>query len=374
MNILILTESYPEPNNLYNYAFVHTRAKAYQNYNHNVLVLYLNNRENKDYTHEGIRVLKGNYNYWKGEIKNFYPNIIATHSPKNLIFNSIDILQNDFKIKNVTWIHGIEALNICRRFYDVDSLKSFIRFITIEQLRNVKKLYLMRKYINDENSKNNVFVFVSNWMYKIAKQDTFSIIANVNIISNPIDTNTFEFISNRNPHKFLIIRSFDSKKYANDISIEILNKLYQKGFNYEVSIFGEGKYFDFLTNQIKNPNKKIYKKNLTHKEMKKEFSDFGFFLCPTRQDAQGVTMCEAMSAGLVPITSHNTAIPEFVQNDFNGIVDNNIDFIVEKIISVVKNNDFSNISQNASKSMQKLSFENIIESELELLSKTMRGK
>ena len=35
-------------------------------------------------------------------------------------------------------------------------------------------------------------------------------------------------------------------------------------------------------------------------------------LIPTRQDAQGVSMCEAMSSGLVPVTSNNTAIPEYV--------------------------------------------------------------
>jgi len=41
----------------------------------------------------------------------------------------------------------------------------------------------------------------------------------------------------------------------------------------------------------------------------------GVFLCPTRQDAQGVSMCEAMASGLVPITSDNTAIPEFVSDE-----------------------------------------------------------
>jgi len=375
MNILILTEGYPEKENLYNYAFVHTRAKAYQNLNHNTLVLYLNTEENINYIYEGINILKGDYLFWKSEVEKFAPEVMATHSPKNLIFSNVDKIQNDFNIKNITWIHGIEALNIWRRFYDVDSFNSFVKFITLEQFRNIKKLYKMRNYINNSNFKNDEFVFVSDWMFQIAKQDTFTFIKNVNIISNPIDTETFKFIEERQAYKILIIRSFDSKKYANDISVKILNKLYNKNFKYELTIFGDGKYFDELIARLITPHKNIFKKHLSHKDMNKEFSNFGFFLCPTRQDAQGVTMCEAMSAGLIPITSNNTAIPEFVQNNTCGILENNIDIIVDKIINISKNhNKFNEISKNASKSMKRLSFQNIINDELKLLRKNLGEK
>ena len=40
--------------------------------------------------------------------------------------------------------------------------------------------------------------------------------------------------------------------------------------------------------------------------------DHGVFLCPTRMDAQGVSRDEAMSSGLVPVTSNAAAVPEFV--------------------------------------------------------------
>ena len=55
----------------------------------------------------------------------------------------------------------------------------------------------------------------------------------------------------------------------------------------------------------------------------------GIFICPTRQDAQGVSMCEAMSSGLVPITLYNTAIPECLPNDERLVNNNKI--IKEKI-------------------------------------------
>ena len=45
-------------------------------------------------------------------------------------------------------------------------------------------------------------------------------------------------------------------------------------------------------------------------------------LIPTRQDAQGVSMCEAMMSGLVPVTSNNTAIPEYVNDDCGYLANN----------------------------------------------------
>ena len=59
-------------------------------------------------------------------------------------------------------------------------------------------------------------------------------------------------------------------------------------------------------------------------------------LIPTRQDAQGVSMCEAMSSGLVPVTSNNTAIPEYVNNEC-GYLANNVDELASAITEMYYN-------------------------------------
>ncbi len=62
-------------------------------------------------------------------------------------------------------------------------------------------------------------------------------------------------------------------------------------------------------------------------------SNYGVFLSPTRMDAQGVMMCEVMASGLLTISSDNTAIPEFIVDEQNGILIDNVNYSnCEKII------------------------------------------
>jgi glycosyltransferase involved in cell wall biosynthesis len=80
-------------------------------------------------------------------------------------------------------------------------------------------------------------------------------------------------------------------------------------------------------------------------------------------------MCEAMSSGLVPITSNNTAIPEFITNKANGILTKTAEDIANAIEFLYYNpNSFLELSANASKSMNsKCSINNIVNKELQLI-------
>lgn len=49
--------------------------------------------------------------------------------------------------------------------------------------------------------------------------------------------------------------------------------------------------------------------------MKAAFGRNGILISPTRVDSQGVTACEAMSAGLSVISFNTAAIPEFLDED-----------------------------------------------------------
>ncbi|MGE8452035.1 MAG: glycosyltransferase, partial [Pseudomonadales bacterium] len=49
--------------------------------------------------------------------------------------------------------------------------------------------------------------------------------------------------------------------------------------------------------------------------------DYGIFLCPSRMDTQGVSRDEAMSSGLVPVTTAVAAVPEFVDNQSGYVVE-----------------------------------------------------
>ena len=91
---------------------------------------------------------------------------------------------------------------------------------------------------------------------------------------------------------------------------------------------------------------------LTRDSIRELHAQHGLFLCPTRQDAQGVSMCEAMSSGLVPITSHNTAIPEFVAHGVNGFLCRAPGELAQAIADMWKNPDqFQRMSRAASRSI-----------------------
>lgn len=53
----------------------------------------------------------------------------------------------------------------------------------------------------------------------------------------------------------------------------------------------------------------------------------GVMLIPTRQDAQGVSMCEAICSGLVVVTSDNTANPEFASTQYAYLCNHIEDYV-----------------------------------------------
>ena len=84
-------------------------------------------------------------------------------------------------------------------------------------------------------------------------------------------------------------------------------------------------------------------------------------------DSQGCSMCEAMSSGLVPITTNITAIPEFVDSKCGFLCES--ENYVEMADSIEKlYNDpelFQKMSLNSSNRIRKqLNLENLIKKEL----------
>ncbi len=73
-----------------------------------------------------------------------------------------------------------------------------------------------------------------------------------NIIPNFVDNNFFGQVAKRpgDNRKILLIRSFNSAKYANDIAIAAIEKLSREYMGFELlqfTIVGEGKLWDELT-------------------------------------------------------------------------------------------------------------------------------
>ena len=83
---------------------------------------------------------------------------------------------------------------------------------------------------------------------------------------------------------------------------------------------GDGRLFDETVAPLAGLDNVIVQRRFMRQgEIAALHRNYGVFLCPTRMDAQGVSRDEAMSSGLVPVTTRITAVPEFVDDD-SGIL------------------------------------------------------
>jgi glycosyltransferase involved in cell wall biosynthesis len=257
------------------------------------------------------------------KISDYRPDAIGFHFIQGWMYKEV---VKPFGGPVFIWVHGGEALGWYRRLFmfSFANLYTFTRYIG-RNLIQMTQMHNLISYANTSAQNRIHFIFVSRWMRSITETDTISTVKNVRYIPNPIDPTLFRYAEKtaEQRKKILLIRSFDSKKYANDLAVEAISILSKKPFFSELSftIYGVGKYFQPLTKRIKEfPNVTLNNFFLENKNIPAVHREHGVFLCPTRQDAQGVSMCEAMSSGLVPITSNNTAIPEFVEDKKSGFL------------------------------------------------------
>lgn len=351
MNFLILTHQYPKKSNLYRSGFVHQRVKEYQLKGFNTEVWVIDNSKDtvEKYIFDNVNVYEGSINEFKNFIYQKEIDRILVHFLLQETMQALESLNKTIPI--IVWVHLFEASSWYRRLFEFNSL-SFLKYIRF----NTKQLKAYRKF-NESTTLNITYVFVSQWIKNVAENDIKTKFSKSHVIHNFVNTTLFNY-DKKEPSqrkKILSIRTFQSKKYANDISAEAIKILSQKPeFNdLEFSLYGRGKYFKGIERELsKYPNVKMYDTFLTHEEMYNLYKEHGIFLCPTRQDSQGVSMGEAMSCGLIPVTTNNSAIPEFVNHGETGFLSNNPEEIAESILHLYHNEkEYLKVSRQASRAV-----------------------
>ncbi len=319
-----------------------------------------------------VRALK-DLEQLKELIDSHNPDLILVHFAMRNLINEI-VLKSARKF--IIWVHGYEALGWYRRLFNLGIRDFLPKKLFYLIFHNFLQLRSFEKIISDSNKTRRIyFVFVSEWMRAITSKDTlFSRIRNSSVIPNPIDDNLF-FYSGKSPQsrkQILLIRTFETRKYANDIAIKAILHLskYSKFEDLTFRIYGKGKYFFPLTNKIKGyPNVQLHNYFIPHSQIPAIHANEGIFLCPTRQDSHGVSMCEAMCSGLCPIASDNSAIPEYVQDGVDGFTAKDARDIADKIIYLYENPyKYLEMSQKAAADIRvKASLKKVVSAELDLM-------
>jgi glycosyltransferase involved in cell wall biosynthesis len=368
MKILILDEDYPHDGNIIGDQFVHVRVKEYIKKHEVRVFAYCGTQRNLEY--EGVNIeMFNNADKLTDAIKIFNPDKVLIHFYQSWMYEHVI---TKIMAPIIIWVHGYEALGWYRRLYNFSWYSPVLLNYIV---KNTLQQYRLRKLIQYANKSNRIkFVFVSNWMRRITEFDTLTTIKTSIIIANPIDSKLFKF-KKKDPEsrkKILLLRSFRSYKYANDIAVNAILLLSKKHFfsNLEFTIIGEGNLFKKITGPLERfKNINLQERAVKHNLIPSLHDSHGIFLCPTRQDAQGVSMCEAMSSGLIPLTTNNTAIPEFVEDGHSGYLAKNAFELAAYLELLYYRPDlYQAMSQQASSSIQlKCSMEMIIMNELSLI-------
>jgi L-malate glycosyltransferase len=378
MRLLVFCDNYPRPGPGYGDGFVKFRLESYLKTLPDVEIVVVklirNGARTENYELGGVRVEYHSRESLPGLLARFKPDVMLAHFIQAHLCRVLPDLTD---APLLVWIHGEEALSWRRRLFYLKTLglTGFSRYVVSNYRQRAAMAYLFRRS-NQAGGKIR-FVFVSKWMREVAELDIGIAPKYSSIIANFVDDEFF--VHQRKPKgmnkKFLLIRSFNSAKYANDLAVAAIEKLharYSRFKDLEFTVIGSGKLWKPLTSRILFENVKLVNRNLDHKEIREMHAKHGVFLCPTRQDAQGVSMCEAMSSGLVPIASNNTAIPEYLTSS-EGYLCGSVDDMVAAMIELAEDQEkFLLKSEIAACSMrQRTGYAATIEKEIELINSAM---
>jgi glycosyltransferase involved in cell wall biosynthesis len=367
MKIAIITSRYPSEENHYAHTFVHARARYLKSKGIDVTV-FVPSKKYSNYEFDSVKVeLMPAYNISK-VILNYdlcYLHLLNIYATPcfNGAFIYQSILKN--KLKVCFYLHGSEVQKYTTRLFDFKfNLREFARII----YKDFYFIPVMKFFISRLIHADLIHFFSpSKWMVKEAELNLNVQIDKYEIIPNGIDIKRFISVERGKDIRFkaLIVRPLNSQKYAVDICIKTLKHLPK----FTLDIYGKGpllqQYKALATHLHVADRIKFIEEFIPNSEMAKVFHQYGVYLSPTRMDAQGVSMCEAMATGMLVASSHNTAVPEFIIDGENGILGTTPKEIASKILSAVTDdNKYSQICRNAEKSMTMIDNDVVMKKEL----------
>ena len=348
---LVLANRYPSYDNLYAYMFVHSRVMAYKHSGYICDVMqFTNNIEPVYREFEGINVIEGNAATLTTALEKNYIETVCVHFLSEQLFTPLK--EHLANIRLLVWVHGAEIQPWWRREYNYadDTEREAAKTASDKRMAFWNEVFSLAPQYNIH------FVFVSQYFadevmedYKIKlPKESYS------IIHNTIDTETFNYVEKdvNQRKKIFSCRPFASRQYANDLSVKAILALSEHECFEDMAfhIAGSGKLFEETTAPLRHfKNVNLEERFYTHDEIAALHKDYGVCLIPTRWDSHGVSRDEAMSSGLIPVTSAVAAIPEFVDDDC-GIVAQPEDWqgLADGILLLYNNPElFSRLSRSA---------------------------
>lgn len=342
-NILLIAPGYPMNKNKYLFSFIHSRVLEYKKNKMNVdiAVTHYNYIDKTEFaSFENIHYVRTGYNQIRTLLQEKKYDKILVHFFDPAYFQLLE--PNDLSDTQIfLYSHGTDSLyrafDRIGRPYFVDEYKIPDHFSKSFELRD----YYIKKYNEMANVK---FIFVSNWAKQMSEELLQIKYNNCEIVPCFIDEKQFPYVekSKELRKKVFVLRKYDNlNSYSIDIDVRVVLELsHRECFkDMEFSFYGDGELHDKLLEPIKQfPNVKIYRKFLSHEEIKQMHKEHGIGLFATRFDTQAVSSCEAAMSGCVVISSKNVGTCEYIKEDMNTYCETeNIKEYADKIEEFYKN-------------------------------------
>lgn len=323
---LVVCNAYPSDEQIYRNGFIHSRVRRYIDADLDVEVFYLHPpaAEPYQYEYDGVRVHVGDKRAYEVFLTQTFHDVYLLHFANK---DMVEPLQETHRRSpKIVWIHGFEAEAWHRRWFNFTSGSTEIR----EALKKKSGYYSDQREFNRQlytNEDGNFrFVNVSRWFKEsIVEPDSGIALANDEVIPNLIDTDTYSYAPKTAAmrYKVLTIRPYASYKYANDITARAIEECSRRPWfdQFSFTVCGSGPQFDEIARPLNRfDNVTLINKFLNKHEIKRMHDTHGTYLTPTRFDSQGVSACEAMSSGLVPLSTDIAAIPEFLTHEDSALL------------------------------------------------------
>lgn len=305
-----MTQGLPSVRNAARGAFVATRARAYAQAGHSVLVISPPCLEALtsalagckvqwvDSLEELVRVLRG-----------FNADVVACHSPDPATLPGRAAYVLAGKVRLVVWIHGYEALYTGLHGYQppVKVLPSLVRdYLRLRRLSQVLK-------------EADAVVYVSEWLRQTAERNTGVVAHKTYVIPNPVNTSLFRpgIRGVRREIRAIVVKSL-RRQYGLDVAIRAFSGM--RGVT--LTIIGDGPLFSTYSRLASNLNSPVVFRHavIPHDEMAMLYPSYDVYVAPSRTETQGLAMCEAMSCGLPVVASRVGGISEFVVDGESGVL------------------------------------------------------
>jgi glycosyltransferase involved in cell wall biosynthesis len=324
--VLLVCNAYPSDAALYRNAFIHRRVVAYLAAGITVEVFYLHPpaSEAYSYTFDGVSVTVGDATAYERRIAERLYRAVLVH------FASRDMLEPVVRYAPQTpvivWVHGFEAEAWHRRWFNFTASSREIRAAVAKHDSYFRDQLAFMAWLLSTTEIDVRVVHVSDWFRRhVVEPDVGVATRTAHIIPNVVDGELFEYVE-KDPEdrlRILSVRPYASRKYANDQTVAAIVELSRRPYFDRLSftIRGEGALFAETVRPVEGfANVSVEPGFLRQEDIAELHRGHGVFMAPTRFDSQGVSMCEAMASGLVPVSTRITAIPEFVEDRVSGML------------------------------------------------------